>query len=136
MANLSDEQIGAIQTELAAGRPINAIRLYRQYTGVGLAEAKQAVDQLSAGQTPQIADPSSDLSEDQLQSILAELRANQKIQAIKLHRQYTNSDLAAAKIAVEQLAASHGILSSKAGCGTAVVLFMAVSAAAYFLILY
>lgn len=74
------------------------------------------------------------LSDDQLQSILAELRANQKIQAIKLHRQYTGSDLAAAKSAVEHLAASHGILSSKAGCGTAVFVLMTLSLGVYFLI--
>lgn len=38
-----------VMEALAQGRKIEAIRLYRQGTGAGLAEAKRAVDSLDAG---------------------------------------------------------------------------------------
>ena len=43
MPELTDDQIQAIATEIAAGRTINAIKLYREFTGLGLAEAKAAI---------------------------------------------------------------------------------------------
>lgn len=46
--DLSDDQRQAIEAELFAGRSIQAIKLYRAATGVGLAEAKDAVDAMKA----------------------------------------------------------------------------------------
>ncbi len=43
-AELTPEQWQPIDTEIHADRTIQAIKLYRTATGVGLAEAKQAVD--------------------------------------------------------------------------------------------
>lgn len=37
-----------VRSELRAGRKIDAIRLYRQATGVGLKDAKDAVEELAA----------------------------------------------------------------------------------------
>jgi ribosomal protein L7/L12 len=133
MPDLSDEQIQSIQNEVAARRLIEATRLYRQYTGVGLAEAKQAVEQMAAGRTPQIADSASGLSDEQLQAILSELRARKTIPAIKLYREWTGSTLAEAKTVVEQLAASNGIVIAKSGCGTTIFLGLVISLASYFL---
>jgi len=73
-----------------------------------------------------------DLADEQLQSILTELRAGRKIQAVKLYRQMTGLGLHESKTAVEQLAAANNIASSKSGCGTSVLLFVAVSIAVYF----
>ncbi|NUT34008.1 MAG: hypothetical protein HOV79_13145 [Hamadaea sp.] len=44
-----DEQI---RRHLAAGQKIQAIKLYREVTGVGLAEAKTAVERMQAGGPP------------------------------------------------------------------------------------
>lgn len=44
--NISDEDI---KTELRAGRKIEAIKLYRQRSGVGLKEAKDSVEAIDAG---------------------------------------------------------------------------------------
>jgi hypothetical protein len=65
MANLDDQDRQAIETAIFAGRKIEAIKLHRQATGSGLAEAKRAVEDLEvdlrrgapenfiAGATPQ-----------------------------------------------------------------------------------
>jgi len=41
-----------IKAEIAAGNVIAAIKLYRDATGVGLAEAKGAVELIAAGKPP------------------------------------------------------------------------------------
>src|SRR5262249_13634632 len=123
MPELTDDQITAIATEIAADRKINAIKLYREFTGARLAVAKAAVEALRAAEyNPGAADTGaaqSGLSDQQFQSILTELRGQRMIPAIKLYREYTGVGLAEAKSAVEQLAAANGLrASSKAGCGT------------------
>ncbi|HEY7118255.1 MAG TPA: hypothetical protein VH475_16830 [Tepidisphaeraceae bacterium] len=144
MPQLSDEQLRSIMDEVRAGRLIQAIKLYRQYTGAGLAQAKRAVEQLAAGQrldpdaqTPSLAP---DLSDEQTQAIIEALAANQKIQAVKLYRQYTGAGLAEAKSAVEQLALDNGDAPDagpsariKSGCGAAIVMLIASCIAVYVL---
>lgn len=55
----SPEQVSSdVDAELLAGRKIQAIKLYRQATGAGLAEAKRAVEQREAalkGRHPELA---------------------------------------------------------------------------------
>ncbi len=46
---LPDETAASIRTALSVGRKLDAIRLYREATGVGLAEAVAFVDQLEVG---------------------------------------------------------------------------------------
>ena len=46
MAQLTNQQREAIEQELFAGRKIAAIKLHREATGTGLAEAKKAVEDL------------------------------------------------------------------------------------------
>jgi ribosomal protein L7/L12 len=48
MAQLTDPQRQAIEAAIFAGNKIEAIKLYREATGVGLAEAKQAVEAMEA----------------------------------------------------------------------------------------
>lgn len=43
------QRLAEVMAELQAGRKINAIKIYRDLTGCGLAEAKAAVEQLAAG---------------------------------------------------------------------------------------
>jgi hypothetical protein len=47
-ASLSPEALTAIRSELAHGNKINAIKLMREATGLGLAEAKQAVEAMGS----------------------------------------------------------------------------------------
>jgi len=46
MTPLNDQQRQEIDKELFAGRKISAIRIYRDATGAGLAEAKKAVEDM------------------------------------------------------------------------------------------
>ena len=48
MAQLSDQQRQAIEAAIFAGNKIEAMKLYREATGVGLAEAKEAVEAMEA----------------------------------------------------------------------------------------
>ena len=96
-----------IEYMLTAGNKINAIKIYRQRTGVGLKEAKDAIDRMAlelktarserSNQTDHgLVDP------DELQRLI---RAGKKIQAIKYYRETTGVDLKEAKDAVDALAA-------------------------------
>jgi ribosomal protein L7/L12 len=100
-----EEQIAQL---LEQGEKIEAIKLYRQRTGAGLAEAKQAVERLQVD----VIFAESDIEE----QLLALLRQGRKIEAIRTYRQRTQSSLVDAKAAVEALATKHGIETRRAGC--------------------
>ncbi len=108
---------------LEGGRKIEAIKRYREATGVGLKEAKDAVEALERGQplpTKQAVDSSFETK------IVSLLEDGKKIGAIKLYRQRTGLGLKEAKDAVEAIAANRGIVTpSRLGC-LGVVLFLAV----------
>jgi ribosomal protein L7/L12 len=93
----------AVRQLLGAGRKIEAIKVYRQLTGVGLRKAKETVERLAAaGQLAaptQGPDPAqgTDLSE-----VRQLLYAGRKIEAIKVYRQLTGVGLREAKAAVER----------------------------------
>ena len=109
-----DSLEGQILLLMQAGKKIEAIKIYRQETGSGLKEAKDAVEALAAGQP--IARRSGESAETNgvdptsLEGqVLALMRGQKKILAIKLYREQTGVGLKQAKDAVEALAAKHGI---------------------------
>jgi len=106
----------------AVGQKIMAIKLYREQTGLGLAEAKHAVEAIAAGapmphptrpvahvahvvQAPQVASVQALSPVDLDAHLLALANADRKIEAIKLHREMTGSGLADSKNYVDQLMA-------------------------------
>jgi ribosomal protein L7/L12 len=101
--------------ELAAsGRKIEAIRLYRERYGVGLEEAKDAVDGLPAAHScvPDRLPPSATAAladAGLLTEIESLLRAGQMIRAIKLLRERSGAGLRESKDAVAALAEQIGI---------------------------
>ncbi len=97
---------------LDRGSKIEAIKLYRDKTGAGLAEAKTAVEALQAGRPLPGA---AELSEQDQSKILNTLRDGSKIEAIKIYRNATGTGLKDAKLAVEQLAQRNQI-PLKGGC--------------------
>jgi ribosomal protein L7/L12 len=93
-----------IKAEIAAGNKITAIKLYREATGAGLAEAKNAVELIAAGKPPPFgAAPSP--SADAMQEVSALVTAGKKIEAIRLYRIAAGVDLKDAKDAVDALEA-------------------------------
>jgi len=102
------DQTEAIKDALRAGNKIKAIKLYRDLTNAGLAEAKSAVEKMEA-QLRQSASPEAVIptstpgSPDQTEAIREALFAGKKILAIKLYREQTKVGLAEAKSAVDQM---------------------------------
>lgn len=91
-----------IKAEIAAGNKIAAIKLYREATGAGLAEAKQAVELIEAGKPPPSgAAPTA--SADAMQEVSALVMAGKKIEAIRVYRAAAGVDLKDAKDAVDAL---------------------------------
>jgi ribosomal protein L7/L12 len=112
---------GRVLALVTDGRKIEAIKLYRDMTGAGLKEAKDAVEALERDgslPTPQKQSSGADVD------VLDLLRAGQKIRAIKLYRDKTGVGLAEAKNAVEELARANGLPGGEAsaGCGGAALL--------------
>src|SRR5689334_3870312 len=95
---LPPEVIAAIES----GRTIDAIKLFRESTGVGLAEAKEAVDQyVRSRKMPGAASaPEAPLPPDVMQA----LRNGNKIEAVRLVRQHRGLSLREAHQLVESLA--------------------------------
>lgn len=95
---------------MAAGNKIEAIKLYRQATGLGLAEAKEAVEAIEAGRSVSLSVTSAqgsalDQNPAAILAVKALLQAGNKIEAIKVYRQLTGMGLKEAKDAVEAMAA-------------------------------
>ena len=130
--NLKPEQRQAIVAALKAGNKIEAIKLCREATGLGLAEAKDFVERLET--LPEAAVASAPEA-GALSPIADLLFAGQKIQAIKLYREQVQpgAGLAEAKEAVERLEAGLRVqhpekftaAAQKSGC-TAVLAVFAV----------
>ena len=100
---MSDDVTAQVRARLAAGDKIGAIKIYRAATGLSLAEAKDAVEQMHSAASPMpVARPTIDAGTTaQVQALIA---AGQVIEAIKLYRERTGLGLKEAKDAVDALA--------------------------------
>jgi large subunit ribosomal protein L7/L12 len=117
---------GLILSLVKQGHKIAAIKLYREQTGSGLAEAKAAVETLAAGQRIERRNAEADgIKAESLEGqVLAFMQGQKKIEAIKLYREQTGVGLKEAKDAVESLAAKYGINPKGAGCAGIVLLMV------------
>ena len=109
MPGLSSDQERQIREFINANQLIPAIKLYREITGVGLAEAKSAVEALGRGENINFSAPApqSQLDNPLLETKIKELLAKRnKIEAIKLYREVHRVGLKEAKDVVDQMEAS------------------------------
>jgi ribosomal protein L7/L12 len=91
---------------LARGKKIEAIKLVREQTGLGLKEAKDFVETLEAGQLPAVSMPATvPPPADPMHAASALLATGNKIEAIRLVREQTGLGLKEAKDYVEALEA-------------------------------
>jgi len=98
-----------IRELISQGNKIAAIKLFREVTGVGLKEAKDAVEAIERGQSVSFPKPIQfDLQNDTLlnEQIKQLLAKRQKIQAIKIYREAHNCGLKDAKDAVDIIEAN------------------------------
>ena len=114
--SLADTLASLIQN----GQKIEAIKQYRERTGSGLKEAKDAVEALERGE--QLPTPNAILTTVD-QDIVSLVREGKKIAAIKLYREKTGVGLPEAKAAVETLATEHGVQARGRGCAGASLSF-------------
>jgi ribosomal protein L7/L12 len=118
MSNDTLELFKEVKALIESGKQIEAIKLYREITGVGLLEAKQAVDNLETGIpvginkfTTTIGMSSSmsfGTSADKaaaLGKVAVLTQAGKKIEAIKLYRETFDVSLVEAKTSVEKIQA-------------------------------
>lgn len=121
MPNAFEDEIREL---LQAGEKIAAIKRYREETGVGLAEAKAAVEFLeSGGSVKERVQPDDSEMTEQIVNLLGR---GEKIEAIKLYRGRLGGDLRSAKEAVERIGEQNGIpATSGSGCLGVVLLGIA-----------
>lgn len=102
-----------VRTLLADGRKIEAIKRYRDHTGAGLKEAKDAVEMLERDGELRV--PERREATNAEGEIVSLLEQGRKIEAIKLYRERTGISLKEAKEAVEEIGRQRGI-ATKSGC--------------------
>ena len=146
MQQLTPDQQRQVAIEIRAGRKIQAIKLFREFTNSGLKEAKDAVEAMEAGGLPADLAPGTQgvfpaaeanaagVDATTRRQLAAMVQAGRKIEAIKIWREKTGDSLADAKTRVEQLAAQpqsfssleqRAAMQSKRGC-MGVILIAAV----------
>jgi ribosomal protein L7/L12 len=137
--NISSDDLERVRAAMAAGHKIDAIKLYRQATGVGLAEAKEFVERLELN--PQTgAVPAGKMSDATVDAIQEAIFSGQKIRAIKLYREASGAGLKEAKDFIEALEAelrrtdpTRFTAPAAKGCGTAVIALALIAVVALLL---
>ncbi len=99
--------LSEVRALLESGRKIEAIKVYRQAFGVGLADAKTAVEQMARGET--VTPPAPESQEQALARILALIQAGDQAGAVRAYRQAFDTSQAAAEKAVEMLAQGESV---------------------------
>ena len=96
-----------LQQLVREGKKIEAIKLVRAQTGLGLKEAKDAVEAIERGERPELTPRATDarhgVSSVELDEINELLLQDKKIEAIKLYREQTGAGLKEAQAAIEAI---------------------------------
>jgi ribosomal protein L7/L12 len=99
--------IGHIRQLVFEGKKIEAVKLVREQTNLGLKEAKDAVEAIERGETPELSPRATStmraVSGIDLDEINELLLQNKKIEAIKLYRRQTGVGLNEARDAIEAI---------------------------------
>ena len=107
MPGLTPDQVQQIHEFIHNQQLIYAIKLYREATGVGLAEAKAAVEQMARNEYVKPPDGVRDYDNPVLEGKIKSLLARrQKIDAVKIYREEYGVGLKEAKDAVDRIEAS------------------------------
>lgn len=118
---------------VSQGKKLEAMKVYREVSGVSLAEAKAAVEAIadaaaggisSAASQEAAAGPIDDAFEAEL---VALLRGGQWITAIKLYGERTGSQLRESKAFIDALAVRHGLRPTPSGCGGVIAVLVIVA---------
>lgn len=86
------------------GSVIQAVAMYRRMTGMGLYDAKQAIDRFRETGELEFPAPAAAPSGEGDEDVVELVRNHQMVEAVKLYRERHGVDLLAAKDAVDKLA--------------------------------
>jgi ribosomal protein L7/L12 len=115
-----------IERLVRENKTIEAIKLYRESTGAGLQQAREAIGQIQAGALP--ARPAEAPRPPDVSEVLHLFRTKGKIAAIQLYRaQAPGCGLKDAREAVERLAREHGVRPPRGGCLAVLMLGLGAS---------
>jgi len=107
MPGLRPDQIQEIHELIHQKQIIQAIKLYRETTGVGLAEAKEAIEEMAGDEFTKpasgVRDYDNPILESRIKSLLARRR---KVDAVKIYREEYGVGLKEAKDAVDRIQAT------------------------------
>lgn len=135
---LTEQQRAEVEALVRSGKKINAIKIYREATGQGLKESKDAIDAFAmTGTWPRgpVAGHRLPADGSVRDLVLDALRRGNKIEAVRIYREAYGSSLKDAKEAVERMAedgsedATHPHVQSR-GCLVVVAGLLLVSLAA------
>jgi ribosomal protein L7/L12 len=102
-SELPEEDLQDVRQLLIQGKKIDAIKRYRELTGLGLAEAKAAIERLQGGSPGNAPAPRGEVPEEELEAIKQLVFEHRKLDAIKHYRQATGVDLKHAKDVIDGL---------------------------------
>ena len=104
MPGLRPDQVQQIHEYIHKQQLIHAIKLYREATGVGLAEAKEAVEAMARDEFAKPPEGAMDYDNPILEArIRSMLSKRQKIEAVKIYREEYRVGLKEAKDAVDRI---------------------------------
>ncbi|MCC6301007.1 MAG: ribosomal protein L7/L12 [Anaerolineales bacterium] len=107
MPNLQPQHVQKIHELIEAGQILMAITVYQAATGVSLAEAKRAVEQMALNEATKAPSGTRDYDNPVLESkIKSLLSKNKKIEAVKIYREEYGIGLKEAKDAVDRIEAT------------------------------
>lgn len=107
MPSLQPQHVQKIHELIDANQLIQAIQVYRSATGVSLAEAKQAIDEMRRMEAARPSSDSRDYDNPVLESKIKSLLAKgKKIEAVKIYREEYGIGLKEAKDAVDRIEAT------------------------------
>jgi len=103
------------------GKKLEAIKLLRETTGIDLKEAKEQIEHLMSGSTPDNAEHPAGAGAEKLpDDVLALAQAGKKIEAIKLLREQSGLGLKDAKDRID------AVMGKGSGCASTIVLLLVV----------
>ena len=122
---MTDDELRAL---IESGQKIEAIKRYREMTGAGLAEAKEAVEAIERGAVPLMPAEGRSSDPEFERRLRTHLDHGEFIQAIRYYREQRKTGLKEAKDAVEAFARAHGIVIERAmGCGVVIVALVVIA---------
>ncbi|MDA9856720.1 hypothetical protein N9D23_01245 [Rubripirellula sp.] len=125
---LSQDQSDELLGEFQARGKIAAVKLYREWTGCSLVDAKNYVEKIQPNDTPASTPTENDIEIQQIDRILDAIQRGNKLEAVKIYKETNVASLAESKQAIEKLMSQLGVEDTGSGCAKVILLAAIISA--------